>query len=614
MSEYSNTQHDENYRSLVASVPYVSSNFVIDEQMTFSSGQTLPQVVVAYDAWGTLNEACDNVILIEHALSGNSHVADAWRNGEFKEGWWNRIVGPGKAIDTTRYYVICTNVLGGCSGTTGPHSINPNTGKFYGMDFPVITVKDMVMVQKRMLELMGIKKLRAVVGGSLGGMQALFWAKRFPDMVQRCIAIATTWRTSAQSIAFNEVGRRAILNDPAFNNGHYTKENPPAHGLAIARMIGHITYLCDESMNRKFGRDLMGEKLDFTMGKEFQVENYLEYQGYKFVDRFDACSYLYITRAIDYFSLCHSTDAIVRRFENSPVKFLLLTFDTDWLFPTSQMRQLLNCLTSGGADVTFAEISYPFGHDSFLLEQKVQTRYIKPFIDDRKFDVDEGPTTRHHKKISQRPDLMTITNLVQPNSRVLDLGCGDGMLLDWLRANRECSVYGIDFDEDETIATVERNIPVLKHDLDKGLGMFPDKAFDVVILSLALMQLKKPQALLREMLRVGKKVIVSVPNFGYWRIRKYLAFKGRMPIGTSLPYTWYETPNIRHTTLLDFRDFITNSGGKIEYEGYMHNSSGRLKTITFAPNLRADTLIVVASETNATLDATDTQTSEVAEN
>lgn len=586
------------YSDKVKQVPYFSGKITIEEPMYVSSGECLSSVTIAYDTWGTLNEARDNVVLVEHALSGNSHAADAWRDGELKEGWWNRLIGPGLAIDTTKYYIICSNVLGGCSGTTGPSSINPDTNERYGMSFPVVTVKDMVAAQKKMLDKMGITKLRAVVGGSLGGMQALVWAKKYPKMVERCVAIATTWRTSAQSIAFNEVGRRAILNDPDFKNGLYQKENPPKNGLAIARMIGHITYLCEDSMNRKFGRDLVSDRLDFTMGKEFQVESYLEHQGYKFTDRFDASSYLYITRAIDYFSLCHSKSAIKRRFAHTPVKFMLLSFDSDWLFPTSQMRELLNALTAAGADVTFAELSYPFGHDSFLLEGDIQSQYVKPFIDGDiggKTDVLSGPRGRHHKPIESRPDLMAICDLVKEKSRVLDLGCGDGMLLDWLRANLQCSVYGVDFDESEMIATVERSIPVLKHDLDQGLGMFEDDSFDVVILSLALMQLKNPKRLFREMLRVGKKVIVTFPNFGYWKTRGYLLFKGRMPVGTSLPYTWYETPNIHHTTLTDFRDFVRDNGGNIECETYLHSTSSGLKKIKCAPNMRADTIIVVAS-------------------
>ena len=376
------------YRRRVAETPYFSGNLVIEDEVALSSGEVLSGIVVAYDTWGTLNEDKSNVILVEHALSGNSHVADAYRKGEFREGWWNRVVGPGKAIDTDRYFVICSNVLGGCSGTTGPSSPRPGSDEPYGMSFPVVTVKDMVMVQRKMLELLGIDRVEAVIGGSLGGMQALVWAKKFPQVVKRCIAIATTWRTSAQSIAFNEVGRRAIITDPLFKDGRYEKDNPPAHGLAIARMIGHITYLSEASMNRKFGRQLVGDKLDFTMGREFQVESYLDHQGYKFVDRFDARSYLYITRAIDYFSLCHSTEAVTTRFKDSPVKFLLLSYDSDWLFPTEQMNELLNALTVAGVDVTAAEISLPFGHDSFLLDSGAICRYIAAFL--REGDGDGG--------------------------------------------------------------------------------------------------------------------------------------------------------------------------------------------------------------------------------
>lgn len=595
---YSGAEADDIYKQRVAAVPYVSDRVCLDDELELAGGGRLSGVCIAYDTWGTLDEDGGNAILIGHALSGNSHVADAWRGGEYKDGWWNRLVGPGKAIDTERYFVICMNVLGGCSGSTGPSSTNPETGQPYGMSFPVVTVKDMVVAQKMALDKLGVTRLKAVIGGSLGGMQALLWAKKYPEVVERCIAIATTWRTSAQSIAFDEVGRRAIINDPLFKGGNYEKDNPPAHGLAIARMIGHITYLCDESMNRKFGRELIGDKPDFTLGREFQVESYLDHQGYKFVDRFDANAYLYITRAIDYFSLCHSQEAITKRFSGSPVKFLMLSFDTDWLFPTSQLRELLFSLTAAGVDATFAEIKYPFGHDSFLLEESVQSRYLRAFLEGSEHDendVEDGPVGRHHRSMDQRADLMAITKHVSKGSRVLDLGCGDGLLLDWLRANRECSVYGVDFDEDEVIATAERQIPVLRHDLDEGLPMFPDNSFDVVVCSLALVQLKHPEKLFREMLRVGKKVIVTFPNFGYWRLRKYLAFKGRMPVGTSIPYTWYETPNIHHTTLLDFRDFVADNGGHIEVENYMHESGGQIKEIGFKPNMRADTIIIVAS-------------------
>ncbi len=582
------------YRRRVADTPYHSGYILIEEEIRLSSGKTLPGAKVAYDTWGTLSPERDNVVLIEHALSGNSHVADAYRGGEFREGWWNRIVGPGKAIDTDRYFVICANVLGGCSGSTGPSSTMPGTDKRWGMDFPVVTVKDMVVVQKRFLELLGIDHLVAVIGGSLGGMQTLVWAKKFPEFSERFIALATTWRTSAQSIAFNEVGRKAIVNDPLFCNGQYDPDKPPAHGLAIARMIGHITYLCEESMNRKFGRQLMGDKPGFTIDREFQVESYLNHQGYKFVDRFDANSYLYITRAIDYFSLCHSLDGITKRFTGSPAKMMLLSFDSDWLFPTSQMRELLRALTFAGIDVTFAELSYPFGHDSFLLEEPIQTRYIRAFLGDASAE-DEVAHSKHHKSIESRPDLVAISEHVSEGSRVLDLGCADGLLLDWLSANRNCEVYGVDIDEDEVIATASRGIPVLKHDLDEGLPMFPDGSFDVVVLSLAIMQVKDPLKLLREMLRVGHKIIVTFPNFGYWRNRIHLALRGRMPVGAAIPFTWYETPNIHHTTLLDFRDFVEGNGGRIDCETYLHvGTGGQIKRIDFMPNMRADTVIVVA--------------------
>ena len=321
--------------------------FQINEKIELESGIKFGPIQVAYETYGKLNTAKDNAILLLHALTGDAHAAGYHSTDDKKPGWWDDMVGPGKAFDTNKYFVISSNMLGGCSGTTGPCSINPDTGRPYGLSFPVITIGDTVKVQRKLVEHLGVKKL-IVAGGSMGGMQALEWAIEQPDMVSACIVIASTGRLTAQGIAFNAVGRNAILSDPYFNNGnYYTEENQPERGLAIARMVGHITYLCEDAMHKKFGRRFQDkDKPNFDFNIDFEVESYLEHQGRTFVGRFDANSYLYITKAVDYF----------------------------------ESKELVKALTKAGKDVSFCEIESPCGHDAFLLEFDTQTKIIKSFL------------------------------------------------------------------------------------------------------------------------------------------------------------------------------------------------------------------------------------------
>lgn len=365
---------------------YSGKRFARLEGVSLTGGGRVVPVEVAYETWGTLSPEKGNAILLCHALSGDSHVAADPADADSSAGWWGEMVGPGRAIDTDRYFVICSNVLGGCSGTTGPSSLNPETGERYALSFPLVTIEDMVHTQALLLDLLGIEKLLAVAGGSLGGMQALAWTKLYPHRVGTCIASATTWRISAQSIAFNEVGRRAILGDSDYLDGTYSPDRPPAHGLSIARMIGHITYLSDESMSEKFGRRLRGEQRLFGFGTDFEVESYLQYQGRKFVDRFDANSYLYLTKAMDYFSLADEMSDLSEVFAGTPVRFLLLSFSSDWLFPTYQSRELADELAECGAEVSFGEIESTYGHDAFLLEVDSQRAYIEPFLARAQFE------------------------------------------------------------------------------------------------------------------------------------------------------------------------------------------------------------------------------------
>jgi homoserine O-acetyltransferase len=357
------------------------------EGLVLESGETLAPITLAYETYGRLNADKNNAILIFHAFSGDAHVAGKHSPEDKKVGWWDNMVGPGKGFDTDQYFVICANVIGGCQGSTGPSSINPATGKPYALDFPVITIKDMVAAQVKLLDYLGIKKVLAATGGSMGGMLTLEFAVSFPSRVQNVIPIATTPRLSAQSIAFNEVGRRAIISDPNWKNGNYYDGEAPSDGLAIARMVGHITYLSDESMHKKFGRKVRGEK-NFKMtfdDPQFEVESYLRYQGMTFTERFDANSYLYITKAIDFFDLAEEGGGSLKKSleKCKDNHFLIITFSSDWLYPTYQSMEIVSALKDNHIDVSYREIESAYGHDAFLLEVDEITEVIKSFLEGR---------------------------------------------------------------------------------------------------------------------------------------------------------------------------------------------------------------------------------------
>jgi homoserine O-acetyltransferase len=349
--------------------------------ITLECGKTLKSVTVAYETLGTLNQTRDNAILICHALSGDSHVAGKYSPEDKKPGWWDNMVGPGKPFDTAKYFIICSNFIGGCQGTTGPSSINPETGKAFGLDFPVITVEDMVQVQKQLIEHLGIKQLYSVAGGSLGGMQAMVWAIHYPDMVKSACLIGTAAYTSTQGIAFHKVGRNAIMSDPNWNNGEYYNQQEPQRGLAIARMIGHITYLSDESLRNKFSRSLQGrEAFSFEVNDDFEVESYLEYKGETFVERFDANSYLYITKTMDYFDLPGRYGSLERAFQDVQAKFLVVSFSSDWLYPSYHSKEIVKALMRNQKDVSYCDIESPYGHDAFLLEGERLGRIVSSFL------------------------------------------------------------------------------------------------------------------------------------------------------------------------------------------------------------------------------------------
>ena len=382
MSEY--IAHDNNGVSVGIVEPKYFTFAEPPNEMVLESGAKLGPITIAYETLGKLAADKQNVILVSHALTGDAHVAGYHHENDLKPGWWDLMVGPGKGIDTDKYFVICANILGSCMGTTGPGSVNPRTGRPFGLDFPIVTIGDMVRAQKALLDHLGITRLLGVIGGSIGGMQVLEWCIRYPDMVTAAIPLATTTRHSALAIAFNEVARQSIMADPKWNQGNYYDGDRPDLGLAIARMIGHITYLSDESMRHKFGRRLQ-DKADFSFNfdADFQVESYLRYQGKKFVERFDANSFLYITKAADYFDLekQHGANSAMAAFSKTKASFLVVSFTSDWLYPTYQSRAMVQAMKKNGLDVSFCEIEAQWGHDAFLLANERLTALVKGFLD-----------------------------------------------------------------------------------------------------------------------------------------------------------------------------------------------------------------------------------------
>lgn len=352
------------------------------EALPLDSGRVLEPYEIAYQTYGTLNRSRSNAVLVCHALTGDQHVANL-HPVTGKRGWWETVVGPGKPVDTDRYFVICANVLGGCMGSTGPASVNPATGRPYGLDFPVITIGDMVRAQARLIDHLGIEELFCVIGGSMGGMQVLEWCASHPSRVFSAVPIACAARHSSQNIAFHEVGRQAVMADPEWRGGRYLEAGVnPSKGLAVARMAAHITYLSDEALHRKFGRNLQNrDRVTFGFDADFQVESYLRHQGYTFVDRFDANSYLYITRAMDYFDLAADHDGVLANaFRGIKTRFCVISFTSDWLYPTRESRAIVQALNAVAANVSFVEIESDKGHDAFLLQEPELFDTIRGFL------------------------------------------------------------------------------------------------------------------------------------------------------------------------------------------------------------------------------------------
>lgn len=514
----------------------------------------LRELTVAYETYGKLSPARDNVVNICHALTGDAHVAGFHGSPGENPGWWDEMVGPGKGIDTNYYFVVCSNILGGCAGTTGPSSIDPATGKPYGAAFPEITVSDIVRVQRLLLETLGIDRLAAVVGGSLGGMQALEWAIRYPDKIDRCICIAAGASLSTQALAFDIVARDAILSDPNwFAGSYYNEAVKPSWGLSHARKIGHITYLSPEIMQKKFGREKVAHSDSDTKEHRFEVESYLDHQGSKLVDRFDANSYVRITEAMDSFDLVEEYGCLEKAFESVKSKFLVIGLSTDWLFPPEQSVDLANALHRADKRVSCCILEAPHGHDAFLVEIKNMSETVHAFLPWVQTEQKSSLSVSNDALGAQEQErYRLVVESVRDGARVLDLCCGNGELLSQLRQKKGTVGLGVDIDLRNVIEVIDKGHDVFQADLDDGLSIIPDGFYDYAILSSALQEVKRPRDVLREMVRVARECIITFPNFGNWRNRLVLGLVGRMPKSSILPHEWYDTPNIHLTTLKDF--------------------------------------------------------------
>jgi len=573
-----------------------------NEPFELELGGRIAPIDVEFETYGTLSPARDNVVLIAHALSGDAHAAgwDAeaekigrpWRAN--KPGWWDPVIGPGKGLDTDRYYVICVNGLGSCYGTTGPSSANPATGKPYGLDFPMVTVGDWVRLQAKLLDVLGIERIKAVVGGSLGGQQAIEWAFAYPERVERCIVFAASPRLSTQGLGFNAVGRQCILNDPDFKGGDYYGGGQPTAGLSAARMLAHITYLSDASMHEKFGRRLReSDSRECGFGVEYEVESYLDHQGRAFVERFDANSYLYITRAMDYYDAAAKWGGgdLKAACERIKSKVMIVSYDSDWLYPPEQCREFAIALTMNSKPVTYVNVPSRYGHDAFLVETGKVNYLMRYFLNGEAAKEDQPAKARAGDHWQDG----IIESEIPDGASVLDLGCGGGELLESLVRNKNIRGQGVELDADSVFESVGRGVPVFQSDLDKGLRGFPDGSFDYVVLEETLQTVRRPAEVLREMLRVGKRGIVSFPNFSNRQAVASLRDEGRMPVTPKLPYRWHDTPNIHLFTINDFKDWAAAAGVRI-VKGYVVVEGEVKKLNGYGHENIEEALLIVESE------------------
>ena len=559
------------------------------------TGGVLKRVDVAYEECGAIRPELDNVVFICHALTGDAHVA-GMRPGETKpSGWWEGMVGPGRAIDTNRYHVICANVLGGCSGTTGPSSINPDTGKPYGSKFPRYDFSDTVDVYRMFLAQRGVKHLAGLVGGSFGGMQVMDWITRCPGEMDRACVIASSASLNTQALAFDVVGRSAITDDPAWNRGDYYDVGDglgPKKGLAAARQLAHITYLSRELLQEKFQRELqrnwLEESDEFQDRRArdfrtfFQIESYLAYQADKFLKRFDANSYLHITRSMDLFDAAAPYGSLAAACSRVTCKTLVVSLSGDVLFAEWQSRDIVEALLSNNKPVTYCHLDIGTGHDAFLTHIDDLSRLVGGFLGDRKPDVTAAQEKQHGAVLS----------MVKEGAHVIDIGCGDGTLLNVLKKNKNVTGDGVDISVTEFEEAVADGNTLLWEDADEGLSLVPDGHYDMAICSETLQVVKNPRGLLHEALRVADEAIVSFPNFAAYRIRMTLGLCGRLPVSKQLPFQWYDTPNIHLITLKDFRNLCKSEGIEIlEIRAESRHPIGKMLLSLGCKNLGASRII-----------------------
>ena len=553
----------------------------LEEPLRLARGGVLEQVEIVYETWGELSPARDNAILVCHALSGDSHAAR--HDPEDDPGWWEVLVGPGKPVDTDRFFVICANVLGGCRGSTGPNSPHPESGEIYGADFPTVTVADMVETQIALIDSLGIERLHAVIGGSLGGHQVLQWAAAHPARVRSVVALATSPRLTEQAIAFDVVGRNAILRDPGYEGGQYVAAgSSPSVGLALARMLGHITYLSVDAMDAKFA-SVASPRRDAASAfeRKFSVGSYLAHQGERFVERFDANSYMSLSMAMDLFDLGATREQLQTAFAGADCRWLVMSFSSDWLFPSFQSRAVVEALLPMGREVTYCDVETQCGHDAFLLEEDapIYGELVRGFLAPR---VAGGPglpgagLDRSSRAIEQptamlrphRIDYDHILRLVEPGSSVLDLGCGEGNLLVRLREAGHGPLMGVEVSEQAIVDSAGVGLSVVHADIDQGLGPFADDQFDVVVLSHTLQAVGDVQRVLREMVRVGRRGIVSFPNVAYEVHRRRLSEEGRAPEPTDHdPHPWWASPALRLFSIVDFEELCAEMGLRVHARG-----------------------------------------------
>ncbi len=566
------------------------------EGFLLEGGGRLKELSIRYETYGELNKEADNVIWICSPLTADAHVAGFYKPDDKKVGWWDALIGKGKAIDTDHFFVVCSNILGGCKGTTGPASINPETLKPYGASFPNITIGDMVQAQKKLADGLGIKKIFCVIGGSMGGFQAMKWSILYPEEVERCIIIASSPRFSSQALGFEIVGRDAIKQDPNFNGGDYYEGEIPAVGLSNARKIAHLTYLSRVGMEAKFTREACKNPnpKEFLMG--FPLESYLAYQGAKFVERFDANSYLHITYATDTFDLETEYGSLEKAFKKTNAKFLNITLSTDWLFPPHESRKITHALVNAEKEVTSLELDTLFGHDGFLLEVGDLGKAISAFIS-------PDPKLNQHSDTQAIPvfhdteDFDLLETAIPNNSRILDLGCGNGDLIERLKIRKNVQGLGVDKNFNSILSCLRKGVPVIQKDLDEGLKDFGNHSFDFAILNRTLQEVNMPLDLLHEILRVAGKAVITFPNFGHWSVRAALCRFGRMPKSSELPYEWYNTPNIHLFTLRDFIRMCESENLTIE-KLYFDNDKlfSKILTSIGRTNLGAERVVALVSK------------------